>query len=94
MKWHGHGKEIYLNPQFHSLVQAILAIVKGSRGEPRISRRVLKRAVLHFYSQHRLFPRGVVAELPAVQSWAEKMAKALKRLEPWHLIKFFWCDFF
>ena len=47
-----------------------------------MSEKVLSKAILHFYSHHRLFPCGVVAELPAVQEWALKQGKALKRLAP------------
>ena len=68
----------------HPLNQVILACVRGSQGHPRLSHRVLKRAILQFYSQQRLFPAGVVAELDAVQQWATKNGKALKRLAPLH----------
>ncbi len=47
-----------------------------------MSEKVLSKAILHFYSHHRLYPTGVVSELPAVQDWAVKQAKALKRLVP------------
>ena len=42
----------------------------------------LKRAILAFYTQYRLFPTGVVSELDSVQDWADKCSKALKRLVP------------
>ncbi|CAK9000099.1 unnamed protein product [Durusdinium trenchii] len=60
--------------------EVLLAVVKGTEGRPHISAGVLKRAILAFYSSCSLFPLGLVAELPAVDQWAEKSAKALKRL--------------
>ena len=68
---------------FHVVTQALLAVVKGSGGKSRLSKKVLQRAILMFYAQHRLFPVGVVAELPCVQDWSLKHALALKRLVPW-----------
>lgn len=62
------------------LQQVLLAVIRGSGGKARLSHRVLKRAILMFYSQERLFPSGIVAELDAVQEWARKNAKAIKRL--------------
>lgn len=47
-----------------------------------MSEKVLSKAIKQFYSQNRLYPAGVVSELPAVQDWALKQAKALKRLVP------------
>ena len=61
----------------------ILAVVKGSQGKCRLSAYVLKRAILHFYSKGKLFPKGVVAELESVQDWALKTGKALRRLVNW-----------
>ncbi len=63
--------------------QVILAVVKGSQGKCRLSAYVLKRAILHFYSKGKLFPKGVVAELESVQDWALKTGKALRRLVNW-----------
>jgi len=60
----------------------LLAVVKGSAGRARLSDFVLQRAVLQFYSSNKLFPSGVVAELPSVQEWSLKVGKALKRLVP------------
>lgn len=70
--------------EFASLVtthhQAILAVVKGSQGNPRLSAYVLQRAILHFYTSCKLFPAGVIAELESVQVWSLKCGKALRRL--------------
>ena len=63
-----------------NMKQVVLAAIRGSEGKARLSHRVLKRAILMFYSQERLFPSGIVAELEAVQDWARKSAKAIKRL--------------
>ncbi len=60
----------------------LLAVVKGSAGRARLSELVLQRAILQFYSSNKLFPSGVVAELPSVQDWSLKVGKALKRLVP------------
>ncbi|CAL1159369.1 unnamed protein product, partial [Cladocopium goreaui] len=57
--------------------EALLAVIRGSQGNPRLSIVTLKRAILAFYTQYRLFPTGVVSELDSVQDWADKCAKAL-----------------
>ena len=48
-----------------------------------MSRFVLQKAILHFYSECRLYPSGLVSELPSVQDWALKCAKAIVRLVLW-----------
>ena len=67
----------------------LLAVVKGSQGRARLSEKVLQKAILHFYSSQKLFPSGVVAELPSVQEWSLKNGKALKRLAPQKVQQFF-----
>ena len=63
--------------------KVLLAVIKGANGRSHLSHHVLKRAIPHFYTQQRLFPNGVVAEMVSAQEWAVKMAKALKRLDLW-----------
>ena len=63
--------------------EVLLAVIKGANGRSHLSHHVLMRAILHFYTQHRLFPNGVVAEMSSTQEWAVKMAKALKRMDFW-----------
>ena len=60
--------------------QVVLACVKGLNGKTRASAYVLQQAVLQYYSDKKLFPSGLVAELPAVASWALKQGFALKKL--------------
>ena len=62
-------------------LQVILAVVKGLQGRTRASAYVLQKAILDFYSGCKLFPSGVVAELPSVQTWALKHGLALKKLD-------------
>lgn len=54
--------------------------MKGAGGKPRLSSRVLQAAILQVFTEQRLFPQGVYAEIPSVQEWAMRHAKALKRL--------------
>ena len=61
-------------------LQVILATIKGLQGQVRLSKRVLQKAILHFYSERQLFPRGVVAEMDSAREWALKMGRAIKRL--------------
>lgn len=72
-----------INVASRSPIQVVLAAVKGARGNPRMSRFVLQKAILHFYSECRLYPLGIVSELPSVQDWALKCAKAIVRLVLW-----------
>ena len=72
--------------------QAILATIKGLEGRVRLSKRLLQRAILHFYTEKRLFPPGVVAEMDSAQEWALKMGKAIKRLVLWQC-ELFHCVF-
>ena len=62
-------------------LQVVLAVVKGLNGRTRASAYVLQRAILEYYSSSKLFPSGVVAELPAVQTWSLKHGLALKKLD-------------
>ena len=63
---------------FH--VQVLLAVIKGAKGASRVSAYVMQDALLRFYTKHKLFPSGVYAEIPAVQSWALKYGLAIKKL--------------
>ena len=58
----------------------LLAAVKGSQGNPRMSKYVLQKAILQFYSECGLYPAGIVSELASVQEWALKSARAIQRL--------------
>ena len=69
--------------------QVILAAIKGAKGHSRLSAYTIRKALLAVYTQKRLFPSGIYAEVPAVQEWALKVAVAIKKLVPrWHLMKF------
>ena len=65
--------------------QVLLATVQGSGGSPHLSTVTLQKSILLFYSQCKLFPSGVVAEMESVQKWARKCGKAIKRLVPPHM---------
>ena len=58
----------------------VLATVEGCHGKPRISPYTVKSALLDVYSRKRIFPEGIVAEIPAVQDWSLKNGIALSRL--------------
>lgn len=45
-----------------------------------MSKYVLQKAILQFYSECGLYPAGIVSELPSVQEWALKSARAIQRL--------------
>ena len=40
----------------------------------------IQKAILTFYSTHKLYPPGLVSELPCVMDWALRMGFGLKRL--------------
>ena len=61
-------------------MEVLLATIKGANGKPRVSAYVLQKALLEFFTQFKLFPMGVYADIPAVQSWALKYAVAIKKL--------------
>ncbi|CAL1135652.1 unnamed protein product [Cladocopium goreaui] len=60
--------------------EVLLATIKGANGKSRVSAYVLQKALLEFFTQFKLFPMGVYADIPAVQSWALKYAVAIKKL--------------
>ena len=60
--------------------QVLLAVIKGAQGAPRVSAYTMQDALLRFYTKHRLFPSGLYAEIPAVQSWALKYGLAIKKI--------------
>lgn len=57
-----------------------MAVIKGAQGAPRVSAYTMQDALLRFYTKHRLFPSGLYAEIPAVQSWALKYGLAIKKI--------------
>ena len=65
-----------------SLPQVVLAAVEGCQGRARISPYTVQAALLDIYTTKRLFPQGIVAEIPAVQDWSLKNGIALARLVP------------
>ena len=65
------------------LSQALFALMKATDGRSRQSAMLIKEAVLKFYSDNNLFPAGIVAELECVQSWAERIGRALKKMVLW-----------
>ena len=54
--------------------------MKVSRGTGRFSERIIQKAILKFYKDHSLWPRGIVEEMSCIQLWSLKVAKALCRL--------------
>ncbi len=62
--------------------EVVLATVEGLQGGCRVSAYVVQRAILQFYSECKLYPAGIVSELPSVQDWALKCGVAIKRLAP------------
>lgn len=70
--------------------QVLLAVINGTKGAPRVSAYVMQDALLRFYTKHKLFPSGVYAEIPAVQSWALKYGLAIKKMvTSWSLVNCF-----
>ena len=62
------------------IAKAIYPVMKVSRGSGRFSERILQRAILIFYKDNSLWPRGIVEEMSCIQLWSLKVAKALCRL--------------
>ncbi|CAK9033257.1 unnamed protein product [Durusdinium trenchii] len=60
--------------------EVILVGVEGLCGKARLSVYTMQKAILQFYSQCKLFPSGVVSEIPAVQDWAMKMSIAIAKM--------------
>ena len=60
--------------------EVIYAAMKATAGNSRQSAYLLQQAVLAFYTECRLFPPGVVAELPCVQTWSLRIGVAVKRM--------------
>lgn len=64
--------------------QVILATIHGLVNSRHVSQRlsayVLRDAILQYYSVNRLFPNGLVSELPCVRDWALKAGACLKKL--------------
>lgn len=64
--------------------QVVLATIHGLVSSGHISQRlsayVLRDVILQYYSVHRLFPDGLVSELPCVRDWALKAGACLKKL--------------
>ena len=72
---------MYLVP---SLAQVIAACIRGGRrGRKRQSAYIYMDAVLHFYNQCRLLPRGVLITAPSVQDWACRAGGAMRKLVVW-----------
>ena len=55
-----------------------------SRGTGRFSSLILQEAILAFYKEEKLLPKGLVSSMECVQLWALKMGRALQRLVSWH----------
>ena len=60
----------------------VLATIKGANGSVRLSAYTLQKALLFHYTQNKLFPSGIYADIPSVQEWALKYAVAIKKLVP------------
>lgn len=54
--------------------------MKASRGTGRFGPKILQKAILAFYAQHKLLPKGMTQEMAAVDLWSLKMGRALSRL--------------
>ena len=61
-------------------MEVILAAIRGSGGKPNLSAYTIQTALLQFFTEKSLFPPGVYADIPSVQSWALKYGVALKKL--------------
>lgn len=63
--------------------KVVLAAIKGNCGKPRLSAYAFQSGILEYFTKHRLFPSGVVAEIPSVRDWALRNAMAVKKLDSW-----------
>ena len=59
---------------------AIFSVMKVSRGVGRYSDHILKGALLKFYTDCKLFPTGLSADMEVIDTWALRQASALQRL--------------
>jgi len=51
-----------------------------SRGKGRYSAHILKEALLEFFQEKRLFPKGMCREMECIQKWALRSGQAMQRL--------------
>ena len=61
-------------------LEVVLAVVKGLEGHSRVSAYVIQAALLSYYTEVKLYPLGIYAEIPAVQDWALKYGVAIRKL--------------
>ena len=61
-------------------LEVVLAVVKGLEGHSRVSAYVIQAALLSYYTEAKLYPSGIYAEIPAVQDWALKYGVAIRKL--------------
>ena len=62
-----------------TVMKAIFSVMKAVKNE-RQSAYVIRAGILRFYSQEKLFPRGLRDDMSCVQDWALRLGEALKRL--------------
>lgn len=57
-------------------------MLNASKGKGYYSKHLCAQAVQIFYKRFDLFPKGIQADMPAVDDWAAKHGQAMARLEP------------
>ena len=60
--------------------EAIAAVMRVSRGVGRFSGIILQHALLRFYTEYKLFPVGLCAEMECIDTWALRQGSTLQRL--------------
>ena len=65
--------------------EVVAAAIKGSlmranSTTPQLSAHALKRGIITFFTNKKLFPKGVRPEMPCVDEWALRAGVCLKRL--------------
>ena len=51
-----------------------------SKGRGRFSAHILKEALLDFFSEGKLYPKGMCREMECIQAWALRNGQAMQRL--------------
>ena len=77
----GNASDIFRYSLWSEAIEVVMTV---SRGTGRFSSLILQEAILAFYKEEKLLPKGLVSSMESVQLWALKMGRALQRLVSWH----------
>ena len=61
-------------------LQIIEAVMLTSKGRGRFSSHILAAALLQFFSENKLLPKGMTVDMECVENWSLKTGRAIQRL--------------